>query len=519
MSSTSSTTFSLISLGVTGIISLFLGILPLYFNTFPLTTPDAGGLACAADTLARTGHFNISRTNSPNFAICWTTSYPVVQIINAIAIRLLPLHSWQVIPLMTTAAFLVCVFGIYAISFRLTRSLYISTLTAVLASASPALLHTATFTPQNVYGYAMIVIITYLLIKIIQDQAKLYWLGVGGCMIILAFTHTLSFGIAAIAFTVWIWIFALESWWYRLITLGSGIGILMLNEKMTFLPVTIEAAWSLFHGHFSGYDQPVYYHPAHWGYIITMLACIGLAFSIRLHYKIKWLLLTLLIVPVVLAHLSFIGIRLQPDRFVPFAWISLVLLAGLGLAGVQQHLRLPKFIWETCVVLMLGAQIVHAVVFIQDDITGWSARFRPHPEFIEAVQWLNTQPTKGALLGIMAVSNREISFAPIWYDGMIENYPWYNLDHKNIKNLQAKSSLYKPILENPADPEYTRIHALYALITGPTDPTVPARIAPYNLKYFILPKTSQAYKIWKNEAAIPFPLIYENSKYVLYTLQ
>lgn len=509
-----------IALGTTLVIALFLGILPLYFNVFPLTTPDAGGLACAAKTLAKTDHFNVSRTVSPNFAICWTREhYQVVQFINAAILKILPLQSWQTVPTTALFMYLGCVLGIFYIVYQFTRSHTMAMVGGILAAATPALLRSLILTPQNVYGYFVIILLMIVFLHLIaKPRAWYWWISLIGLTPILAFTHTLSFGIAAITFTIWFWLFFLQSWLYRLLLVGVGGIIIFVNEKFSLLPITVKNALQLFQSNFSGYDHPLYDHPAIWGYIVTALAAVGLTLSIKLHYKLRWLCISLIITPVILGHLSYFGLQLLPERFIPFAWLGLVPLAALGLHELGQRLHWRPVLWTSVLILIVSAQIVHAIIFIQDDVNGWSKRFRPHPEFIEALQWLNTQPNKGALLGIMAVSNREISFAPLWYDGMIENYPWYNLDHKNIKNLQANSSLYKPILADPANPEYKRIHALYALMTTPTDSTVPALIAPYSLHYFIVPKTSPVYKIWKAESTIPFSIVYENNKYIIYAL-
>ncbi len=501
------------------IISLILGILPLYLNKFPLTTPDAGGLACAAEVLTHTNHFNPGRTNSPNFAICWTKEhYPVVQFMNAAILKITPLQSWQVVPITALGMYLGCVLGLCYIGYMLTKRLSVAVTAGILAAASPALLRSLILTPQNVYGYFWIVIFIVAFIHLILHPRWYWWIALIMLTPVLAFTHTLSFGIAAIAFALWFWLFFLERWLYRLIVAGIGGVMILITERWQLLPVSVSSALSLFRSSFSGYDHPVYDHPAIWGYLITALAVVGMVLAKKLSYKIRWLFISLIFTPVILGHLSFVGLQLLPERFIPFAWLGLVPLATLGVYELGALVRWPRTFWTASVICILGAQIIHAAVFIKDDVDGWSARFRPKPEFIQAMQWLNQQPNKGALLGIMAVSNREISFAPLWYTGMIENYPWYNLDHKDIKNLQANSSLYQPILANPSAPEYQRIHTLYTLITTPNDPSLITTLPPYQLSYFVLPKTSQAYKLWQKEASLPFSLIYENNKYVIYAL-
>jgi hypothetical protein len=158
-------------------------------------------------------------------------------------------------------------------------------------------------------------------------------------------------------------------------------------------------------------------------------------------------------------------------------------------------------------------------VYTKDDVAGWSQRFQPHDEFIAALQWLNQQPQRGTLVGIMAVSNREITFAPIWYNGNIASYPWYNLNHKNIKSFKAKSSLYRTIFADPSGAEYLRVQGFYTMITAPNSAEATVAAQTYGLNYLILPIDSQAELIWQTESPDQFPLVYENTRYRIFQLQ
>ncbi len=118
----------------------------------------------------------------------------------------------------------------------------------------------------------------------------------------------------------------------------------------------------------------------------------------------------------------------------------------------------------------------------------------------------------------MAVSNREIIFSPIWYDGPVASYPWYNLNHRDLKKFQGNSSLYRQIFSDPTNPEYLRVKAFYSMITKPNSDEAAAAVSQYRLQYLIFPKNSQADAIWQKAKPSHFPQIYENNDYRIFKL-
>jgi hypothetical protein len=232
------------------------------------------------------------------------------------------------------------------------------------------------------------------------------------------------------------------------------------------------------------------------------------------------LMISWLVVPLIMGHLSVIGWILLPDRFVAYCWLGVVLLAAVGIEQLRTMIKWPAWLWLGCVLLIWSAQLAHTVVYIKDDITGWSNRFKPQAEFITAVQWLNTnQPNDGVLVGIMAAANREITFAPLWYDGPIASYPWYNLNHRNLKSFKANSSLYKTVFTDQTSAEYLRVQAFYNIIAKPNSPEAYPAAQQYHLSYLIMPKGSQADIIWQTAQPASFPQIYENQTYRIYSLR
>lgn len=507
------------------VLAAAIAIMPYYLNNWFLTTPDAGGLACGAKTLATTGHFSDGQTASLgyNFNICWTReTYPALQVILAGILRLAPTLDWLVVPLTSIAAFVAGALGLQWLSWRLTRSISTAVITGMFASTALMALRALILTPQNIFGYTLIIYLLIILHELHVRQRWWLWLLGAVTLLMLGTTHTLSFGIGGIMVALWFTFMYEQKWPYRLGLIAAAsiaaVGLIVTN----ILPWSLTEIWSLFHGSLSGYDHPLYDHPAIWGYGLTSLAAIGIFISprvLQLEKKTYRLLLVLLLVAVLLGHAAWFGLTLLPDRFIAFTWISITLFAGLGFTTLQQRLRLPRPIQFAFMTLLLGAQLVHAITYSKDDVVGWSSRFQPREEFITALSWLNQQPNRGTLVGIMAVANREITFAPMWYDGAIASYPWYNLNHKNIKSFKANSTLYQAVFADPTSQEYLRVQAFYTMITKPNSVEAKTAALQYNLRYLILPIHSQADTIWQEASPEQFTLIYENNRYRIFQLQ
>lgn len=501
--------------------AVLIGGLPFVLNDWFLTTPDAGGWACGAQTLADTGTFSDGHTAGLgyNFNICWTKdTYPGLQYFLAGIIRLSDLTAYQLVPPMIILVLAGLSIIMCGIGWQISRLHTVALFAGLGTSITPIVLRSEILTPQNLFGYLIIAGLLLIISHIIATKRYWWWLAVAVLAGLLGYVHSLSFGVAGITLTIWFYGWYLPNWKWRLAVLGFGIlGGLAVWFK-DILPVSLHEAIYLFKsGTFSGYDHPLYDHPAFLGYSLVVLAVIGLLFGQISNRSAKWLMICWLIVPIVLGHLSLIGWILMPDRFIAYIWFSTVVFAAIGLNHLRQ--LQPNLVWIGLAMIVWGAQLAHTVVYIKDDIDGWSNRFQPHEEFITALQWLNEQPDQGILVGIMAAANREITFAPQWYDGPIASYPWYNLNHRNLKSFKTNSNLYKNVFADPTSPEYLRIQAFYTIIAKPKLETAKPSAQQYNLAYLIIPKGSQADDIWQKAQPEHFPQIYENTDYRIFSLR
>lgn len=501
-----------------------LAYLGLRLNNFAVT-PDTSGLACAAESLAETGQPRVYEILPTMYEMCWLpTTYPALQHLHAALLRLLPLSHTTLVNLTSSIVYGLCVLAIGLIGWLISHRPLGLFLTGVLAAVNPALLRALVLTPQNLYGYLLIICGVGISLWAIQTRRRWWLLSLVPLLYVLHLTHTLSFGIAGLIFVPWVCLALLPSWKLKL----SLLPVLCLGVAAAYywglIPKDLTtAARFLFDNGYPGIYRPLWDHPAIWGYITTALAAIGVFLVLPrkpLPTISTWLILMVGLVPILLGHLDFLGIRLLPNRFIPFAWISLVPLAALGLLELHTRLRLQQWMFTVIITLLVSAQAVHGIVFMQDDINGWSARYRPEAEFREALIWLDHNRPAGRLLGVQSAINQEILLAPLWYHGHTVYYPWYSLNHRDITNFAVinASSPFASIFSQPDNPVYQRLHQLYYLITQPKSPEAKTAVQTQQLNYLILWKRSPDFLIWQAAQPKKFKLIYENEFYVIYRL-
>ncbi|MDP3970723.1 MAG: hypothetical protein Q8P90_03410 [bacterium] len=513
-----------LSLSIVAIVAIFLVFISLYWNDFAIT-PDASGLACGAKVLAETGEFSTYSLTGNSYEMCWRPStYPVLQIIHAGLLKILPIQSHHLLLLTGGLAFLACVVGVWLIGWLLSKSPTIALFAGLFSALSPALIRSLVLTPQNLFGYMLIIFcIIFAILAITKQQHR--WIAFAlSPFSLLALVHDLSFGIAAIVFSSWFVLFYIKSWKIKIGLITTGIIVLVLDFTLAIFPVSIKGMIGYFiNNSLPGFYHPIWDHPAIWGYLITMLAGVGLVFGLsKITKQIKWLLLIMLLVPIILGHLPLFGIGILPNRFIPFAWISLAIFASFGLVELRKYLKFTPIVFVLFAVLIVGAQATHAVVFMKDDIEGWSFRYRPHDGFAEALEWLDDTNHTGRLLGVQSATNQEILHAPLWYSGHTIYYPWYSLNHRDIQkfNVLNPSSPFSEIINQPENPTYQRLHAMYTIIAKPKNERNTSNIAELGISYFIISKDSPVYKsIWSTNKSEYYPVIYENTSYVIYDLK
>ena len=528
--------FPWIWLGVIVSISIGIAWYAAFLNNYAIT-PDFSGLACAANHLATEGEF-IQYTSKPfAFEMCWQPHrYVALQLLHAGILTVLPITISTLLLFTIGGAYVGLIIIMAVVSWRITESQLATASTALLTATCPAVIRSLVLTPQNLFGYAMIagviLMTTYLLLAEQRNSTRriplwpLWLVGLFGLIMAIGFTHDLSFGIVSIAFGSWVGLIFMDRWWKKLLTFGFGGLLIWLDLTTGALPVSVKGAWFLLtNSQLNGFYHPLWDHPAIWGYLITGLGMLGLVIFKQYvqsqYHKILWLLIFIAAVAVVFGHLPLIGVELLPNRFVPFAWMPLVLAAGIGVQALWQTVGLPRWLVAGCIGLIFSAQLVHGIVFMHDDINGLSFRYRPSDGFVESVEWLQKNDPEAHLLGIQSATDQAILVAPQWFFGEISYYPWFALNHRKIKkfNVVNPSSPFSDIINQPEHPQYIRLFEMYTIVTKRNSPEATAAIAKHQYDYLLVNKKAQPYtELWSKNTPEQYPVAYENTEYILYEL-
>ena len=117
-----------LSITVTILQAIGMGIVPFVLYDWYLMTPDAGGWACGAQTLANTGQFSDGHTANLgyNFNICWTKDlYPGLQYFLAAIIHITELSAVHLIPVLLMVTLVATAVVLWLVGYRMSGSLFV----------------------------------------------------------------------------------------------------------------------------------------------------------------------------------------------------------------------------------------------------------------------------------------------------------------------------------------------------------------------------------------------------------
>lgn len=502
----------------------------LYLNRFAVT-PDIAGLACAGDYLAKTGEFRDYPIIQTTYEMCWQPdTYPLLQRAFALVERITGISNVTLAHALTVFSYIGVVLLIWLVTWQLSHRIWLAALGAGLAIFTPALVRAMLLTPQNVVGYMLLLGVISCLLAFNKKRQWLYALPVVGIWGVTYFTHTLTFAVMSLIIGVWFLAVAVKPWWLQLTLTTLGVIALVSQFVFQWLPTMLAEKLDFFlHGSTAGFDHPLWDHPAIWGYLILALAAVGFClwpFQREIQRAQKITLAVVALVPTLLGHATIFGVGLLPNRFIPFTWLALTPLAALGAIYLVIMLfsKMKAGGWWSGIVLgmIMTAQVAHGLFFMIDDLSGLAYRYTPKEGYVEALTWLNEYDNEATVMGVQSAENQEILVAPLWYDGLVRYYPWYALNHRDIKKfavINKASSPYTNVVTNPADPVYPWLFRSYTLVAKPNSPEAATTIETDELDYFLTSKQSKVYtEVWINTDPERYPIIYENNHYIIYAL-
>ncbi len=418
-------------------LGFILAIIPFIQSNWLPTSPDSAGLSCAAQHLTSAGEFAQNRTRGFDFHYnpCWTQqTYPGNQVFTAGIITITGAPASSVVVWLSILTFIAIAIAIYIAVWLSTDERTLALWSGLGAITSLALARSLLLTPHNLYGYLGIILI---ILGIVIWERSRHWLSVVLIILSIAFLtvfHALSLAIVGISLAL----YTLASTYKKpkillilfgvLLLINIGVALIMFGTINPIVPVESILAMSI-----PGITNPWYDHPAVWGYIATSIGALGIAYRISskdmhpaLHLGI-WIGL----VSIFFGHPEITQIEILPERVIAYGWIPLAIALGDGVLVSTGWLKAK---WRYLLsILIIAGMALHFSIFIQDSYEGISKRFIPDTDFIESMQWLETQRTDDTfLLAVGNTINRKITYSGLWYYGDSAWYPWYRLNHKNI---------------------------------------------------------------------------------------
>src|SRR3990167_4640543 len=176
--------------------AVLIGTIPFILNDWFLTTPDAGGWSCGAQTLADTGTFSDGHTAGLgyNFNICWTKdTYPGLQYFLAGVVRLSGATAAQLVPPIMLLVLVGLSITMWGVGWNISRSFSVALFTGLATSLTPIVLRAFILTPQNLFGYWLIAVLLLIITHIISTKQYWWWLAVLPLAGLLGYIHSLSF--------------------------------------------------------------------------------------------------------------------------------------------------------------------------------------------------------------------------------------------------------------------------------------------------------------------------------------
>lgn len=512
------------------VLAVGMSLWSLYLNNFAVT-PDIAGLACAGDYLAQTGTAREYPILQTTYEMCWQPeTYPFLQHAFAAVERITNHSHITLAHSLTVLSYLGVALMMWVITWQLSKRIWVATLGAGFALFTPALVRAMLLTPQNVVGYFLLLIVISCLLAFTQKRQWLYAIPVTVLLGFTYFVHTLTFSVMAVIVLVWFLVIAVRPWWLQLGLTVVGVTTLASQFVLNWLPEALASRLDYFlNSPLSGFDHPVWDHPAIWGYLMLALGVIGLAlwpFPVATARAQRLTMLVIAIVPTLLGHASVLGIGLLPNRFIPFTWLALTPLAALGAVYLVVILfskwKFGGWISGIILGIMMTAQIAHGIFFMIDDLSGLAYRYTPRAGYVEALTWLNETDSTATVLGVQSAENQEVLVSALWYQGLVRYYPWYALNHRDLKKfsvINKGSSPYTNVVDNPSDPNYSWLYDFYTIVAKPNSPEAALAITTEQLDYFITAKQSKVYtEVWLNADADTYPIVYDNGYYIIYEL-
>lgn len=495
---------SLVSVG------LLAGALSISKDVF--LSPDTIGLACGAEHLFTHHSFSSLRTplSTYDYVPCWTAEvYPAVQLLVAVIRFTLPNIDWSIAVFHLLLAFLFPL-SVGVLTWNLKRQRGLTVWASILAACLPVAQATLQLTPQAIVG-TTILFFTLSLVSHSETPSR-KWLWVIPCMIILYFTHTLTFFYATIFLGV-IWMIHKPLKHSILFFMGSLvaglIGSLVALGQTVPLTEVAQGIWQQMQIIDTFQQRPVWDHASVFGYVLIPLAVFGFASAV-FSSKEKWILALWLAFPLFLSHLNFLGLSFLPHRMVWYLAPSLILSGAAGLVCVVDRSR--SWFKALTAASVCAILFTHTLFITYNNIQTYHAPIHLTPAYMDVIQEVSQIPANKNILTIMTAQDRLNLHLPRLTQANVISFPSHQF--KNPKDFTLAQPYWASVqATNPDDPLISLLYKIYVMVEQPQEATAQDLYATFKISRVIVRKNSSEGKALRKSNL--FTEVYENETYVI----
>lgn len=497
---------------VSSLVSAALMVLTYQLAQTVFLSPDTIGLACGAEQLFTTGEFSSARTPYPMFDYvpCWTGQiYPALQIFVASFRFALPSIALAV---GATHVLLAMLFPLVVstLVWNYKHNRQLTYWAALLAALLPAAHSTLQLTPQGSLGTILLLAALSLVIR--PGVPITRWLLVVPVLIVLFFTHTLTFFFAMI-FVGLVWLIHKPLKHSILFFIGSVLvgvlGSLAALARTSSIKTIAIGLWEQLQVIDQFQQRPIWDHASVFGYVIIPLVIFGFTAAVWTR-KDKILLGLWLFIPLVASHLDIFGLSFLPHRMVWYMAPAVLLLAASGMQTILDHRRSVLFIvTNMAIILSLAAQ---TIFLSQNNVETYVEPIKLTDSYQEVVLHLTDIPSDQVILVVMTPQDRQALHLPIYTEADVISFPAHQF--KSTKNFELSQPFWAYLAENrPGDPLIERLKAVNQMLEQPQLSKQQDLYNAYHITRIVLKKgSSQAKTLRKSNL---FTEVFENDTYLI----
>lgn len=538
-------------------LSLAIATLPYFFSDGSPVWKDPIALACAVKHIDQNQELGLGNNfyinyDAPQISYCWDSSiYPLNQIYQFAVKTFSGLNPTFTVSLVYLFIYLLITLALYLLAWEIYQKQHLSFLAAFLGATSLALLRITTIIPQQLFGFLLLIVIAWLLLRYEKTRQKKFLLLIILALLNLVWLHHLTLSVLIVGLSIY---FLSRFKNKKLIIPAVVLALVLIILTASFLAedrnsfnYIINLIYSA--ATFGMVDllaaHPVWDHPTILGYALTILGIFGMIYSLfikKFPLKVFWWVIV--IFGLFMAHSYIFGFYFFGYRFLFFLFIPLSIFTPLFLVYLEKVLpKISKFLFPIIILFIVISSNIHGLNFVLDDYYGKSKTVLPPKELKQAISWLNENSESGdTILTTSRNDQKYASYLPYLYHGNVMIYPVFFFNTLSSFEFKSKTAQYLYSDGNPspqtklakllkpyylktqknqetslslANKEKNELYDMYQMINFPGKREVKKIMVKYQVNYILTWRNQKEDRIFASKKG-GFDKVYENDLLEIY---